>query len=253
MNQEFIHLMNAVLLSRLVYVFKDTPIPKRSLVLMLVVQMLGLLWYEISWTCAGLGLLMVGQGVIFQPLETRGKRPEGYRMISLLITIVAGSVFFSPWIHLGFNQGPFETLKGLRYYSLLLNLLDNGWWVRFGGVLMGGLLVLNEVNLPVRSLLTRLRFAPQPGEADPVGEHALNEKEFNTGRVVGMLERVIIYIAVLSNQITAIGLVLAAKGFTRFKELENRRFAEYVLIGTLLSAFLAVAVAIAVKGLLGPS
>ena len=35
--------------------------------------------------------------------------------------------------------------------------------------------------------------------------------------------------------------MLAAKGFTRFKELDDRDFAEYVLIGTLLSSSLAIA------------
>ena len=39
----------------------------------------------------------------------------------------------------------------------------------------------------------------------------------------------------LSGNIGAIGFVLAAKGITRFRQLDDRDFAEYVLIGTLLS------------------
>jgi hypothetical protein len=48
-------------------------------------------------------------------------------------------------------------------------------------------------------------------------------------------------------QHSAIGFVLAAKAFARFKELEDREFAEYVLIGTLLSSSVAVAIGILVR------
>ena len=42
---------------------------------------------------------------------------------------------------------------------------------------------------------------------------------------------------------------IGGKGFTRFKELENRAFAEYVLIGTLLSSGLAILIAVAARQL----
>ena len=64
---------------------------------------------------------------------------------------------------------------------------------------------------------------------------------------IGLVERVLIYAFVLSGQFGAIGFTLAAKGFTRFKELENRGFAEYVLIGTLLSSSIAMAVGVWIK------
>jgi hypothetical protein len=52
---------------------------------------------------------------------------------------------------------------------------------------------------------------------------------------------VLLYSFVLQGQYGAIGFILAAKAFTRFKALDDRPFAEYVLIGTLLSACLALA------------
>jgi hypothetical protein len=45
-------------------------------------------------------------------------------------------------------------------------------------------------------------------------------------------------------------LVLAVKGLARFKEMDDRPFAEYVLVGTLLSLLLAVFVALLVKSLI---
>ncbi|NMB87527.1 MAG: hypothetical protein GYA17_04145 [Chloroflexi bacterium] len=77
-----------------------------------------------------------------------------------------------------------------------------------------------------------------------------DKRELNAGRVIGILERVIIYTFVLQGQYTAIGFILAAKSFARFKELDNREFAEYVLIGTLLSALLAMMIALFVGRLI---
>jgi len=45
---------------------------------------------------------------------------------------------------------------------------------------------------------------------------------------------------VLTKNYGSIAFILAAKAFTRFRELENRDFAEYVLIGTLLSSSLSI-------------
>jgi cytochrome b subunit of formate dehydrogenase len=75
----------------------------------------------------------------------------------------------------------------------------------------------------------------------------LDNIEYNAGRIIGMLERIIIFFLVIAGQFTAIGLVIAAKGFTRFKELEDRQFAEYVLVGTFLSAIFSIAVAVIIK------
>lgn len=68
--------------------------------------------------------------------------------------------------------------------------------------------------------------------------------------MIGMLERIFIYSFAISGQYTAIGFILTAKGVVRYHEFEDRAFAEYVLIGTLLSALQAMAVALIVKTLI---
>jgi hypothetical protein len=55
------------------------------------------------------------------------------------------------------------------------------------------------------------------------------------GKIIGMLERTLVYVLILANQYSAIGFIITAKTITRFKELEKREVAEYYLIGTLLS------------------
>jgi hypothetical protein len=106
---------------------------------------------------------------------------------------------------------------------------------------LGVLLVANEANLFIRWLLNRLQLRPGSPRL------GIDATEYARGRVIGLLERVLIYFFVLNGQYGAVGFTLAAKGFTRFKELENRSFAEYVLIGTLLSSGLAMLIAVAIR------
>jgi hypothetical protein len=69
----------------------------------------------------------------------------------------------------------------------------------------------------------------------------------NAGTVIGILERIIIAVLVLCGQYGAVGLVLTAKSVARFKQLEDRGFAEKYLIGTLTSLTVALIAAVAVK------
>lgn len=57
----------------------------------------------------------------------------------------------------------------------------------------------------------------------------------NVGAWIGNLERIITAILILNGQYAAIGLVLTAKSIARFKQLEEKDFAEKYLVGTLTS------------------
>jgi hypothetical protein len=60
------------------------------------------------------------------------------------------------------------------------------------------------------------------------------------GATIGILERLIVCALVLAGQAAAIGLVIAAKTLARFRQLDDRHFAEYYLVGTLASVTLAL-------------
>lgn len=62
----------------------------------------------------------------------------------------------------------------------------------------------------------------------------------NAGEWIGILERIITLTFVFTNSYTAIAFALTAKSIARFKELENKDFAEYYLLGTSSSVVLAV-------------
>jgi len=67
------------------------------------------------------------------------------------------------------------------------------------------------------------------------------------GNTIGMIERAIIYIFACLGEFNAISFILAAKSIARFNDLKDRKFAEYYLIGTLMSILFAIVVALIVK------
>jgi Protein of unknown function (DUF3307) len=71
----------------------------------------------------------------------------------------------------------------------------------------------------------------KPGETE--------EQVKNAGMYIGWLERFLVMTAILVQSPSMVGLILTGKSIARFPELKER-FAEYFLIGTLLSIGLAV-------------
>lgn len=73
--------------------------------------------------------------------------------------------------------------------------------------------------------------------------------ELKIGTMIGKLERMIIAVLLLNNQYGAIGLVLAAKSIARFKQMENKNFAEKYLVGTLASVFIVLITTLFIKSI----
>ncbi len=92
----------------------------------------------------------------------------------------------------------------------------------------------------VRSLLDQLG---KESEANPT-----EAGEYGVGRMIGILERILIIGFALVSQYGAIGFVLTAKSIARFEELKNRSFAEYYLVGTLMSSLVALGTAWVLEG-----
>ena len=86
-----------------------------------------------------------------------------------------------------------------------------------------------ELNGLITLILKRYKLIPTPTAPKA------NPQEPARGRVIGLLERGIVSLLALHGRLDGLALLLAVKGFARFKDLDDRNFAEYVLIGTLLS------------------
>jgi hypothetical protein len=64
------------------------------------------------------------------------------------------------------------------------------------------------------------------------------------GSTIGVLERILVVVFVLTGSDVAIGFVVAAKTLARFRLLDDRAFAEYYLLGTLGSVTVAIVTAL---------
>jgi hypothetical protein len=62
----------------------------------------------------------------------------------------------------------------------------------------------------------------------------------NAGMYIGWLERFLILTSLLLQSPATVGLILTAKSIARYPEFKSKRFAEYFLIGTLLSISIGV-------------
>jgi hypothetical protein len=109
------------------------------------------------------------------------------------------------------------------------------WSVRLGPL---EALVAAEPDRPVA-------VAERPASPGPVGLTA------RVGSTIGVLERLLIVVFVLTGTDAAIGFVVAAKTLARFRQLDDREFAEYYLLGTLASVAVAIVTALLARAALG--
>lgn len=134
----------------------------------------------------------------------------------------------------------------MTYY--LLNLETNvnslyhkcAMFSEFKHMVLYGLLFIILIN-PAAVLVKKLfAFLFEQTEEEGNSNH-------NAGSIIGKLERIITSILLICNQYGVIGLVLTAKSIARFKQLEERDFAEKYLVGTLTSLVISLITTILIK------
>jgi hypothetical protein len=101
---------------------------------------------------------------------------------------------------------------------------------------------------PIRAHATGTTFAtgsPAPASAAAAGSGAPPAREHSAsparvGATIGILERLLIVAFMMTGAQAAVGFVVAAKTIARFRQLDDRHFAEYYLLGTLASVSVAL-------------
>jgi Protein of unknown function (DUF3307) len=96
------------------------------------------------------------------------------------------------------------------------------------GVIFGGGYLIRALTRP---LAESVRLYPPEKRGEPMQ---------NAGLYIGWLERFLLLTALLLQSPGTAGLILAAKAIARYPEFKSEHFAEYFLIGTLLSFSIAV-------------
>ncbi len=88
-------------------------------------------------------------------------------------------------------------------------------------------------------------IANQIHAKNPDLEKAIGQGLANGGASIGKLERTLIFILIVIGQPAGIGFLVATKSILRFEEAKKQSVAEYILIGTLWSFSLAIAISTA--------
>jgi hypothetical protein len=117
-----------------------------------------------------------------------------------------------------------------------------GWRLRIGP------LVATAEPAPPSGPATPAPAAPTGARSPAADGHASPAR---IGATIGILERLLIVTFVLTGSTAAIGFVVAAKTLARFKQLDDRDFAEYYLLGTLASVAIALGSALVAQAALG--
>lgn len=244
MTIEFLFFADLVLLLRLRLLLADGRVSGAAWLAKALVEIVALALFSPHPFLLGAALTSAALNGAAWFWDARARDRNGGRLLFGLLQLLVLSFWFSPAGGVAFR--PELSALARRAWSWTALGGDLSRLVTFGGLktLLGLLVTANEANLLVRWLLVRLQI--KPGTPSLLGRQ-IDASEFNRGRVIGLLERSLIYFFILTGQYGAIGFTLAAKGFTRFKELEDRGFAEYVLVGTLLSSSVAIAVGAWVK------
>jgi hypothetical protein len=123
---------------------------------------------------------------------------------------------------------------------------------KFVVVVIAYIIVLKPTAIVIRTLLEQWSEIARGNTNNNQSEKitAIEEERkslVSAGKVIGMVERLLILTFVLLNQFSGVGFLLAAKSVFRFGDLKDKhdhKMTEYVMLGTLLSVTITIAVGI---------
>ena len=248
----YLFFLNVVMLTRLGYLMRESPAASGVTWLTCAFQVVSLAVFPLGWEIAALAAAVIAVAALTLLLERRGHHLAGTRSLAFLLVAIAGATLLqsagmAPWAR--------EAMDWLGSATPWTDALDLNDWQQVNVVVFGLLLLTNEINIVIRYGFHRLSLEPkvEPTEFPAAASEtaATDVRQYNAGRVIGILERYFIFIMLLAGaDYAAIAVILAAKGFARFKQLDRREFAEYILIGTLASTLSAVVAALLVRTLI---
>ena len=107
------------------------------------------------------------------------------------------------------------------------------------------MVVLLLIHKPFNILITNIISGYKPMDKDERNLDRMEQRDRKAGRMIGTLERMIMVVFIAIGQYSAVGLVLTAKSIARYDRIsKDQAFAEYYLLGTLLSTICATIAAL---------
>ncbi|MCW9706448.1 hypothetical protein [Fodinibius salsisoli] len=244
----FLSILNLVLIARLRLIFRDQGASGKDLVIIGLLPLLILPFVQFNWSWLLLTVHLISYPFLMKWTEGNIHKLNRNRSLTLLWHILIAAILCSPLLNLGSNWLAQKVMHFLSWMFVPGQQIALRTVIVVQVAVAGLLLVINEMNILLRYILKAMGLESVGAQEDTV---KVSEEEYSMGRLIGLLERIFIFIFVLLNQYSAIGFILAAKGVTRFNNFkDDRPFAEYVLIGTLLSTLLALIIGWGVKAVL---
>lgn len=173
---------------------------------------LALLW-DLSWLLP-MAVIAVSHTVI-DGLKVSLSNDKNERLLFFVDQVLHVAIILAAWSY-------------MTEYSVNLPVLIPHFWAHITALFF--------VTFPA-SIIIRVFFSKWP-----LPETA-KESLAGVGAYIGFVERILIYFAVVSGHWSLVGFLIAAKSIFRFGDFsrtEERAYAEYLFVGTLLSLFMAV-------------
>ena len=249
MNLIFLILTSALLLSRLPYIYSSEKITLWQILFLLLPQAsilslvfrINCLWFIF----AGISILINVGALLWDFLAKGSRSRKTGRLMVLIAHILSYSIFSSPGLTLIINTSKITHIrifieKYISIFSIQTDLLS---WLY---ILTGILVLFAETNLVIQYITEKFNKEVKSSglEISSSGESFDIGKYVKTGRLIGIIERMIIYLSILGGIPILAGFVVTAKGIIRYKEIDDKNnnsvSVELVLVGTLLSVSIAV-------------
>ncbi|MCM3573931.1 DUF3307 domain-containing protein [Mesobacillus subterraneus] len=80
----------------------------------------------------------------------------------------------------------------------------------------------------------------EKGLSEQYSYMVFNKHDMSRGKLIGYIERLLVILLTYYSSYPAIAFIVTAKSIARFKQMDDRDWAEYFLLGTLTSMFLGI-------------
>jgi hypothetical protein len=141
-----------------------------------------------------------------------------------------------------------KTLAESTLFILIMFILITSVTGHFIKIMLGSLtkhLSLFEGKYTLRDVA--VSTTSQKSLSEEYTYMVMKHQDLSRGKVIGYLERLLVVALILMGSFPAVGFIVAAKSLTRFKQMDDRDWAEYFLLGTLTSFLFAIVYGIILK------
>lgn len=180
-----------------------------------------------------------------------------YQFLHLIIILIICRYFFSLnikeftdriFMNLQHNKTLLHTPIEIVLFLIIIFILSTTVSGRIVTLLIGSLpkyLPLFEGKYSLNRIIDGERLGKVNREELKIAEDytyvMIKHHDLSRGKIIGYIERLIVIILIFNNQYTAIAFIITAKSLARFKQMDDREWAEYFLLGTLTSILLGIA------------